>query len=192
MGLFKNRKKQRTATEAAAQAAPVYVEQAEFDNLVAFLNTIITANHNALAADFYELRDELATNGVVRDLRKAQKEILQLRGIIENVDQRVVEKFKELHTNGVATAINKLNAEVFKDRKAKRFSNEEGGYDLVGLMMSHFGANKGEAPQEATLLGKVDAIVEHLGLDLDVQPEEVKKAKVVAKRKPVTKKKGRR
>lgn len=187
MGLF-NRKKKFTPEVKA----PAYVTVDEYNDLVSFINNIVTKNHNLLGQDFYELREELATNGVVRDLRKAQKEIAQLRGIIENVDQRVVEKFKELHTNGVATAINKLNAEVFKDRKEKRFSNEEGGYDLVGLMMSHFNRGSAEAPQEPTLLGKVDAIVEHLGLDLDVQPEEVKKAKVVAKRKPAAKKKGRR
>lgn len=175
-----------------APKAPKNVTRAEYEDLIEFLNVVLITRHNSLSYDFEELRDELATNGVVRDLRKAEKEIKQLRGIIENVDQFVVNKFNELHTNGVATAINKLNAEVFKDRKEKRFSNEEGGYDLVGLMMSHFNRGSAEAPQEPTLLGKVDAIVEHLGLDLDVQPEEVKKAKVVAKRKPAAKKKGRR
>lgn len=171
-----------------APKLPNKVTRAEYNDLVEFLNMVIIKKHNDLSHDFYELREELATNGVVRDLRKAEKEIKQLRVIIENVDQFVVTKFNELHTNGVATAINKLNKEVFetkKDRKSNRWD--------VGLLSAIL--KKEPMPQDATLAGKVDAIIAHLGLEVTVEPEKktVVPAKAVAtKVKAPAKKKGRR
>ena len=172
-----------------APKAPKNVLRGEYEDLIQFINVIMIANHNNLANDFYELRDELATNGVVRDLRRAEKEIKQLRGIIENVDAYVVNKFNELHTNGVATAINKLNEEVFATKKNHK---SNGGWD-TGLLMAAI--TGGPIPQDATLAGKVEAIIEHLGIEVNVQPEQktVVPAKAVAtKVKVEKKKKGRR
>ena len=169
--------------------APRNVKRAEMEELVAFLNHVLIINHNNLANDFYELREELATNGVVRDLRRAEKEIKQLRGIIENVDQFVVRRFQELEHNGVATAINKLNEEVFANKKNHK---SNGGWD-TGLLMAAI--TGGPIPQDATLAGKVEAIIEHLGIEVSVTPEQktVVPAKAVAtKVKTEKKKKGRR
>lgn len=172
-----------------APKAPKNVLRGEYEDLIQFINVIMIANHNNLANDFYELRDELATNGVVRDLRRAEKEIKQLRGIIENVDAYVVNKFNELHTNGVATAINKLNEEVFNTKKQAKGN---GAWD-ARLLMAILG--KGDIPQDATLAGKVEAIIEHLGIEVSVTPEKkaVVPAKAVASKvKAPAKKKGRR
>lgn len=176
MGLFKNRKKQRTATEVAAQAAPVYVEQGDFDNLIAYINTIITPNHNRLAEDFSELRDEIATNGVVRDLRNLEKQHA-------NLADHVSSEFNNLGRNGVATAINRLQREVLTDKQEEQSS---------GMTRAFMAALGTEPHLEPTLKGKVDAIVAHLGLDIQVQPEEVIKAKIVTKKVAAPKKKGRR
>ena len=169
--------------------APRNVKRAEMEELIAFLNHVLIINHNNLANDFYELREELATNGVVRDLRKAEKEIKRLRGIIENVDASVVNRFNELQNNGVATAINKLNEEVFATKKNHK---SNGGLD-TGLLMAAI--TDGPIPQDATLAGKVEAIIEHLGIEVNVEPEKkvVTPAKAVAtKIKVEKKKKGRR
>ena len=84
----------------------------------------------------------------------------------------------ELARNGVATAINKLNAEVFNTTKKK-----------VGIFWSHLYEELSSVP---TLAGKVDAIIEYLGIDLSVSGKQVIKPNVVASKKKVTKKKGRR
>lgn len=169
-----------------APKLPNKVTRAEYNDLVEFLNMVIIKKHNDLSYDFYELRDELATNGVVRDLRKAEKEIEKLRGVIKDVNQFVVDKFNELHTNGVATAIDKLNEEVFSNKKAHRGE----GWDYRSLSAMLRGA---PTPQDPTLAGKVDAIIAHLGIDVSVKPQEVTPAQVVAtKVKAPAKKKGRR
>ena len=129
-------------------------------------------------SQFTELRDELATNGVVRDIRQVKRELKALQDDYYQFRQ-------ELDSNGVATAINKLRTEVFGKRKAKKNNS------LTAMMMSVYSGEPVQPEEEATLAGKVDAIIEHLGLDVTVKPEEVSEAKVVAKRK-VTKKKGRR
>ncbi len=159
--------------------APRNVKRAEMEELVAFLNHVLIINHNNLANDFYELREELATNGVVRDLRKLEREFRELRQHTATMITEHDRQFRELETNGVATAINALNAEVFKDKKvAKRTIFEA----PAGVPES----------QDVTLAGKVDAIIEHLGIDVAVKPQEVTPSKVEVKRKPVAKKKGRR
>ena len=137
-------------------------------------NDRISATNN----EFYALRDELATNGVVSDIRQVQRELKALQDDYYRFRQ-------ELDSNGVATAINKLRTEVFGKRKAKKNN------DFATMMMSIYSGEVVQPEEEATLAGKVDAIIEHLGLDVTVKPEEVSEAKVVAKRK-VTKKKGRR
>lgn len=93
------------------------------------------------------------------------------------VRERVAHVEKELdqiQTNGVATAINKLNQEVFKKTKPT-------GDRYRMIMSSLF---KEEYPQEATLSAKVDAIIDYLGLEVNVEPERVETlpAKVKAKK----------
>lgn len=136
-----------------------------------YLNTRIDGwarQHKQLNQDFYDLEDELATNGVVRDIRAMQKELAELR------------------QNGVATAINKLNAEVFESQK-------ESENISIFERLSLYSEGREVEKREATLAGKVDAIIAHLGLDVEVKPEEVTEAKVVAKKLKTTKKKaGRR
>lgn len=174
MSLFKKRAK-------VAKPAPVTRE--EFENLIAFLNTIITPNHNALANDFYELREEIATNGVVRDLRKLEKgheELVRHTSVLITDHD---EQLANLKVNGVATAINRLQREVLTDKQ------EEQTNGFTRAMMAGMGV---EPQLEPTLKGKVDAIVAHLGLDIQVQPEEVIKAKIVTKKVATPKKKGRR
>lgn len=86
---------------------------------------------------------------------------------------RVEKELDQIQTNGVATAINKLNQEVFK--KTKPTGDR---YEMI--MGSLF---KEEFPREATLSAKVDAIIDHLGLEIKVEPERVETlpAKVEAK-----------
>ena len=128
--------------------------------------------------ELYALRDELATNGVIRDIRQVQRELRALQDDYHRYRQ-------ELDSNGVATAIKKLRTEVFGKRKAKKNN------DFLAVFRSAYFGEETQPEEEATLAGKVDAIIEHLGLDVTVKPEEVSEAKVVAKRK-VTKKKGSR
>lgn len=134
--------------------------------------------HGLLAEDVRELKEELATNGVVSRLAALRREFNELRRHTVTLITEHDKQLSELSRNGVATAINKLNTEVFGKKK-------EGKYSMFQW------APQGEVPQEATLAGKVDAIIEHLGLDLTVKPAEQIPEKVVAKRK-VTRKKGRR
>ena len=84
------------------------------------------------------------------------------------------DRMDKLDTNGVATAINKLNKEVFE--KTKPTSDH---YKLI------WGKMWGETiPQEATLSAKVDAIIDHLKLEIKVEPARVTQtpAKVSAKK----------
>ena len=122
------------------------------------------------------IEEEIATNGVVRDIRDLQKRV----AFLEDENQK-------LKTNGVATAINKLNEEVFKTRKEKTTN----AFSVANYIKLYMTGGSVQPKEEATLAGKVDAIIEHLGLDVTVKPEDVSEAKVVAKRK-VTKKKGKK
>ena len=123
------------------------------------------------------------------------------RGIGEEFDgvhQRIDEfnQFKkefyelrdEIASNGVATSINKLNAEVFNDKKEVE-TPFKGARSFAHMLLGDYDVT--EVSEEATLAGKVDAIIEHLGLDVTVKPQEIKEAKVTAKTVS-TKKKGRR
>ena len=86
-----------------------------------------------------------------------------------------------LSRNGVVTAINKLNKEVFEDRK-----DEE---DFAARAFAIYGGDKLE---EVTLRGQVKAIAKKLNLDFEITDKEVKESEVVAKTVKTTKKKGRR
>jgi hypothetical protein len=105
-----------------------------------------------------------------RTKEKIKNDIFILR---ERVD-RVEKELDKIQTNGVATAINKLNKEVFE--KTKPTGDY---YELI------WGKMWGETiPQEATLSAKVDAIIDHLKLEIKVEPERVTQApaKVSAKK----------
>lgn len=106
----------------------------------------------------------------IRTKEKIKNDIFILR---ERVD-RVEKELDKIQTNGVATAINKLNKEVFE--KTKPTGDQ---YKLI------WGKMWGETiPQEATLSAKVDAIIDHLKLEIKVEPERVMQtpAKVSAKK----------
>lgn len=105
-----------------------------------------------------------------RTKEKIKNDIFILR---ERVD-RVEKELDKIQTNGVATAINKLNKEVFE--KTKPTGDY---YKLIwGKMWRE------TIPQEATLSAKVDAIIDHLKLEIKVEPERVTQtpAKVSAKK----------
>ena len=157
-----------------------------FKNVKRDIDNIIDAVNQShrRADDAHQLAtsigEEIATNGVVRDIRTIQREFKALQEDYYRFRQ-------ELDSNGVATAINKLNAEVFKSRKEKRIKTS----DMFSRLHLYMMGESVPAEEEATLAGKVDAIIAHLGLDVTVKPEEKTEAKVVAK-KVTTKKKGRR
>lgn len=90
---------------------------------------------------------------------KIKNDIFILR---ERVD-RVEKELDKIQTNGVATAINKLNKEVFEKVKKTNRMFDFASYYLTGEPM----------PKEVTLAAKVDAIVEHLGLKFNVEAEKV-------------------
>lgn len=107
---------------------------------------------------------------ISRTKEKIKNDIFILR---ERVD-RVEKELGKIQTNGVATAINKLNKEVFGKTKPTG--------DYYKLIR---GKMWGETiPQEATLSAKVDAIIDHLKLEIKVEPERVTltPAKVSAKK----------
>ena len=121
-----------------------------------------------LESSFNELYQEIATNGVVRDIKLLKT---QFAGLDEF--RQEMRAFRDsLETNGVASAINKLNKEVFVDKPAPD--------NFYHKLMFAFGGEK-----EPTLAEKVEAIIEHLGIDVHVKPAE--KAKVVASKKNVKK-----
>lgn len=156
----------------------------ELNNLVEYLNNHLIPEMNRVDRNVNGLADEIATNGVVRDLRKLQKEFDELRGHTATMITEHDRQLEELGHNGVATAINDLNKEVFEKKKDAPRS----AWSLAAI----FG-NDSDTPQETTLAGKVDAIIEHLGIELSVAPEQKTPAKVVAtKIKAPAKKKGRR
>ena len=137
---------------------------------------------NQFRKEFYELRDEIATNGVVRDLVKLREDYEELRENTSAFTSVVYRKFDDLEHNGVATAINKLNAEVF-DKKA-----DSGASAFRRVMYERAGI---EPDERVTLRGKLDAVIEHLGIDISVKPRQVIESKIVTK-KVKTAKKGKK
>ena len=91
--------------------------------------------------------------------RKTELDIEALERRIKKVENEL----DKLATNGVATAINKLNQEVFKKVKETDSAFKWASCYLTGE----------QAPKEATLAAKVDAIIEHLGIEVSVDPERV-------------------
>lgn len=107
---------------------------------------------------------------------RTRKNIKILRERIAHVE----EELDQIHTNGVATAINKLNQEVLQKTKPTG--------DRYKMIMSNLFEE--EFPQEATLSAKVDAIIDHLGLEIKVEPERVETLPAKVKVKKI--KKGRK
>lgn len=146
-------------------------------------NIIDRVNDISICIDeFNEIRKEIENNGVVRDLRKLQKEHEELKKHTSNLIMEHDEQLLALKTNGVATAINKINKELFQDSKEKKPF-----YDF------YYKSTAYENQEEPTIAGKVEAIIAYLGLDFEVKPEKVisKKVevkKVVKKVKKVSKK----
>lgn len=116
-----------------------------------------------------KLRDDLETHR-----KQTTDSINQLRGDVEEFRRAISSLnagFEKLATNGVATAVNKLNAEVFQESK-KSGTLADSWFTAYGI----------EYPEVATLAGKVNAIIDYLGLDLKVEPKEIKESKIVAKK----------
>ena len=128
---------------------------------------------NQFKKEFYELRDEIAANGVVRDLAKLRKDHDKLRLRTATDIYELNRKFDDLEHNGVATAINKLNAEVF-DKKVDG--------DTSAIRRAIYAMSDVEPAQKVTLRGKLDAVIEHLGIDVSVKPREVIESKIVTKK----------
>ena len=105
-----------------------------------------------------------------RTKENIKNDIFILRERVAHVEKEL----DQIQTNGVAIAINKLNQEVFQKTKPTG--------DRYKMIMGNL--FKEEFPQEATLSAKVDAIIDHLGLEINVEPERVETlpAKVEAKK----------
>lgn len=95
-----------------------------------------------------------------RTKENIKNDIFILRERVAHVEKEL----DQIQTNGVATAINKLNQEVFKKTKKKTNST-------FSLMSSYFAGET--LPKEPTLAAKVDAIIDYLGLEINVEPERV-------------------
>jgi len=98
---------------------------------------------------------------------------------MEHHHKRIIELEAEnerLKTNEVITAINKLSKEVFKDTKEE---------DLSDINLAASKTMGWDTIKEPTLKSKVDAIIDHLKLDISVEAKEekVKAKKKVTKRK---------
>lgn len=156
----------------------------ELSRLIRYINEVLVTNTNSTAEDLADLIDEIGSNGVVRDLRKLEKRQANFERQVLSELEGLHSRFAQLDRNGVATAINNLHAEVFHDRRQVERSA------LESVFMAQAGVDPA-ADVEPTLAGKVEAIVEHLGLDVTVKPQKVEEAKVVAKKVKTTKK-GRR
>lgn len=151
---------------------------------LAVMQDEIIERYNGLADDYARLKRHISNNGLWGVVKKLRAEFEELRGHTAVMITEHDRQLRELETNGVATAINRLNEEVFG--KSKQTSS---GLERVTLSM------KGISPrEEATLAAKVDAIIEHLGIEVNVEPEKVVKtpAKIVAKKVKKTTKKGRK
>ena len=101
-----------------------------------------------------------------------RKNKTQLNILAERITS-LEDRLDKLDTNGVATAVNKLNQEVFK--KVKETNSR------FGFWYNYFSSEP--IPKEATLAAKVDAIVEHLGLKFNVEAEKISVKKTKKGRK---------
>ena len=119
-------------------------------------------------SELRKLKEELDLRFSHRD-----RQINSVNNALVGLREHFEEKFRKLETNGMATAVNRLNEEVFKKEKNAKIS-------YGTLIDTYFGKSLGK---EVTLAGKVDAIIEFLGIDVTIQPENKTPAKAVAKKK---------
>lgn len=96
-------------------------------------------------------------------------DVFMLRERMDHVEKELY----KIQTNGVATAVNKLNKEVFE--KVKETNSK------FGFWCNYFSG--GPLPKEPTLAAKIDAIVEYLGLKLGVEAESISVKKTKKGRK---------
>lgn len=111
-----------------------------------------------------------------RTKENIKNDIFILRERVAHVEKEL----DQIQTNGAATAIDKLNREVFQKTKPT-------GDRYKTIMSNLF---KEEFPQEATLSAKVDAIIDYLGLEVNVEPARVETSPAKVKAKKI--KKGRK
>lgn len=139
----------------------------------------LAKEHNKLVADYSRLKNHISNNGLWGTVKQLVKRVEEMHMYQTNMANRI----QELDTNGVATAINKLNEQVFGQSVEK-------GSTIERVLLAMNGI---DARQEPSLAAKVDAIIAHLGIEVSVEPEKVVKtpAKIVAKKVKTTKK-GRR
>ena len=144
----------------------------------------IIKQHNGLVDDYTRLKRHISNNGLWGMVKKLRAEFDELRGHTAVMVTEHDRQLRELENNGVATAINRLNEQVFGQSTQK-------GSNIERVLLAMNGV---EPRQEASLAAKVDAIIEHLGIEVNVEPEKVVKtpAKIVAKKVKKTTKKGRK
>lgn len=104
-----------------------------------------------------------------RTKENIKNDIFILRERVAHVEK----KLDQIQTNGVATAINKLDREVFQKTKP----TDDHLKTICSRMLGE------TVPREATLSAKVDAIIDHLGLEVNVEPKKVNAKKTKKGRK---------
>lgn len=156
------------------------VHNSEFHQLINFVNDTVVEKFNDLESDYQRLKRHISNNGLWRAVKELRKRVEDMHLYQQNMARTIA----NLETNGVATAINNLNKEVFGETKNT-------GSEIERVMAHMAGFDMG---QEPTLSAKVDAIIEHLGLEVTVTPEKVTRtpAKITAKKAKKTTKKGRK
>ena len=140
----------------------------------------IITHHNVLVDDYIRLKRHISNNGLWGMVKKLRAEFDELRGHTAVVITEHDRQLSELESNGVATAINRLNEQVFGQSAQKGSNIERVLFAMSGV----------EPRQEASLAAKVDAIIEHLGIEVTVEPEKVVKTptKIVTKKVKTVKK----
>ena len=156
------------------------VHNSEYHRLVRHINDVIVEQFNDLEADYTRLKRHISNNGLWRAVKELKESVGALRQLVLVHN----DKLNDLETNGVATAINNLNKEVFGETK-----NTGSGMERIMANMAGF-----DLGVEPTLAAKVDAIIEHLGIEVSATPAKVTEtpAKVSVKKAKKTTKKGRK
>lgn len=127
-------------------------------------------------------------NDLKNQLAAAQSSADRATNALEKIKELVDDRVTGNDLAELEAEIKKLTKEVFEDRKDEDTSI----FTHSQYLRWYVSGGTIKPTQTPTLNGKVDAIIEHLKLDVEVQPEEVKEAKAVAKKKPAPKKRGRR
>lgn len=125
----------------------------------------LISNHSELLSSFNRLRKHFSELNVAKRLKALEEEQLELRRAI-NVSSQVSSTESE--------TVKRLKSEVFGKQK-----DSESVFWNSNRMMNLLYGQDLEVAQEPTLAGKVDAIIEHLGIDVSVQPEKTTASKVI-------------